>query len=792
MDALASAEAERVVDKFVASFNEMLPAEVGTNPLPATMKRHILEFALQPNFVSMNNYVRFHVILNKLTECYATISGNTQLTNLVEKLLEELTATKRKDSRMVAIDYHIAGAPLHHRYDLDLFVEKIVHVAHEWKTKKDDKVYVAPYFCFIQSSGMGKTKIMYEFQKSVKDGAISVYQGAISCDLVVSAPQSLVDSGSGQTVFARQMNFDWKVKNQLDAAAASSCVYTYLDETFLSDASELRQNHPRQEHIHVIMFDEAQFLLDTKFEEEAFFFRCIRVWLRKKRMNATIVAVFASTSSAFENNNIKSDEDLELKASSRQRLKEFYYAKGTKTFAPFMSTTTMGVIPLDGADRSSQSEYEQSIEYGRPLFATMHANCDLAPMIPTILHRILLTDGYNITSWRSSEASWLSVLATRVQMGSTSVKLTSKLVARSYANLVAVFGRDNASFCYIPDPVCARLAMCMMDEGWYLFDKSINATFKGQSKEWWTGKLNILYSGLCRPDKEDIGEVMVALYMMFCGDECRRRVDQTYMSFSILLSDWIDSLLTPEQSEDNDDQMSAPTSCTSKLDQKDDVQHHPTSRRGKVEVSFIQVCRNSLRHYDYTWEDFSDQLFLKHLYEAGTAFYTFPRCQMIDLAAPMRLSIGDKSWFGALLVSIKSQKYFAPGPAAKLCSAMKERAVRDKLNSTLCLLVIFGQKATSKDQKDCIWNETMLDDLIDGKNASAVVRLPLNDRFKLSDTLCALTNSYAESDLLTSHSFIRALAKDSRTHVEGTDAISNFVTALDGGERNPSKRGRTL
>jgi hypothetical protein len=54
------------------------------------------------------------------------------------------------------------------------------------KTRRHKK-YIAPYFCFIQSSGMGKTKLMYEFAQLTRheDENNDVCKD-ISCNLVLS------------------------------------------------------------------------------------------------------------------------------------------------------------------------------------------------------------------------------------------------------------------------------------------------------------------------------------------------------------------------------------------------------------------------------------------------------------------------------------------------------------------------------------------------------------------------------------------------------------------------------
>jgi hypothetical protein len=112
--------------------------------------------------------------------------------------------------------------------------------------------------------------------------------------------------------------------------------------------------------------------------------------------------------------------------------------------------------------------------------------------------------------------------------------VTSYLVAKGYANLTNVTS-NFATFVYMPDPVCARLAMCMMDEQWEFLK------YHGKSKNWWSNAVKTIYStGLCLPAKGDLGEVLTALYFLFCGDECRKTIDCKYKTFSVFLEDWIE------------------------------------------------------------------------------------------------------------------------------------------------------------------------------------------------------------------------------------------------------------
>lgn len=124
----------------------------------------------------------------------------------------------------------------------------------------------------------------------------------------------------------------------------------------------------------------------------------------------------------------------------------------------------------------------------------------------TIIQRMLQLVESNDIDYASNDLAWLSVLGTRVQMGQTTFSVASKLVGYSYANLVAVSqgGNDHSStkIFFPPDPVCARLAMCLMDEKW-----SMPEIVKGKEKTWWVEKIKEVYSKKCvRLRRETLGK----------------------------------------------------------------------------------------------------------------------------------------------------------------------------------------------------------------------------------------------------------------------------------------------
>jgi hypothetical protein len=574
----------------------------------------------------------------------------------------------------------------------------------------EEEKYISPYFCFIQSSGMGKTKLMYEFAKLTRMTSPNADEGPsnvseeFSCDLILSGDILIEKNVPESDVFDCKLDLRRFVLDpNKEASTVANNIYDHLEEELVTKRSTCRP----MKKTHVFLFVDAQVFLDAHYGFEAFVFRCIRTWLRTKRDGTTTIAVFSGTSSSILNYSVLTDllEDnmLEKVSPSRDPYNdERFYPRGFKTFEPFFTLTTIAVLnPKE--DIPNQSDYNKSILYGRPLFAKMHQQGQLEPNIETILKRLLLYTGEEGFAWSKKNESWLSVLATRVQMGSTTVNVVSRLVAKGYANLTGVAG-NSATFVCMPDPVCARLAMCMMDENWRL------GSFKGKSKKWWSKAVGTIYAtGLCLPDKGDVGEVLTALYLLFCCDECRRSMDNNfdYKTFSVPLGDWIDAIIEKRSSSE--------------------AKNLPASQ---VRVSFIQVCRDYMRA---PWIGLADQVFLENLYNAGTAFYTYPGCDLIDFVAPTVITTGNtKPTYSAVLVSIKSRLYLGPRDAKRLCAQMKRKANACKLKSALCIVCVFGQEAVSN-YGQYNFDSSMLRELEEGKNVATVLRLPRYDRFGLTD-----------------------------------------------------------
>ena len=77
--------------------------------------------------------------------------------------------------RMVNVGYEIQDSPLSHDFDLISFTKHIntLFEIYESKDKRKEK-YVGPYFCFVQSRGMGKTKLLWEYKTHPTDSTENV------------------------------------------------------------------------------------------------------------------------------------------------------------------------------------------------------------------------------------------------------------------------------------------------------------------------------------------------------------------------------------------------------------------------------------------------------------------------------------------------------------------------------------------------------------------------------------------------------------------------------------------
>lgn len=701
---------------------------------------------------------------------------------LVAKLLayfEPETAPSQPPERtMVNIVYQIQETSLSHNFDLQAFSTQIEDVFAAFFTdsrgaRGKEHEYIAPYFVFVQSSGMGKTKILYEYKKINMHQPSEAEHGTKHAKLVLCRERKDSDDGiKEERVFDDFLSFQF---------------YRTEDKTFGEIVEEIfgildRLLESVKENQVVLMFDEAHYLtrpMHYKSSEqgegakqmEALLFRIVRLWLCQRRQ-CQVVGVFAGTTIKLTNFMIDDDVHSELLTDTRsRRFKLDFYSRGTQTFEPFFTTTTIGCLRKHGSSGNGMSEYEQAIPYGRPLFAVMTQD-ECSRALSVVASRML----QDTTKWTYMKEAWLSVLGTRVQMGQTSFEIASTLVGRAYANLVGVVG-TSAHICFMPDPVCARLAMCLMDENWSMKLPG-GKTLKGQSRDWWVGQMKSIYcKQLCKPEKGDLGEVMVALYFLFCADVIRGMHNSDYNTFSVPLDEWIKVLVSGGEPKSEETQSSTERS-----------NKRAKGLQSGLSFGAIQVCRNYVRAYDNSWDSLRDENFLEQMYKSGVGFYVFAGCSTIELVFALRLTqVDGKTRYLPMFVSVKCHVYFGPAAAQTECDKMKEKAKDDNSPcGALCILVVFGSETKSNDGTYRL-SESCVSELEEGKVVSMVLRVPVEDKFGLTKGYLDLTTFESEfSEVLASHSFLGA-----HVGTERDKEFSNTVLRLNHKKRNNGRKNIT-
>ena len=680
--------------------------------------------------------------------------------------------------RLVNVDYRIKSSNLSHTYDLDCFAKRVDHVFECHANSQERLKYVAPYFCFVQSSGMGKTKLLYEYKR------VSFEKHQVVSFLILPSDVTTNEPEDSKGIFERvnlgrplstPQTIDQKVGFDIDRARpVAATIFATLDKMLEELVTKAKKKKDPMKDVRKIalLFDESEGLLEREFGYDAFRFRCVRLWLREEPSignfrgdeKLTVVAVFTGTSSRLTNFLVESDDEL---ATFFQPSREFrddiriYNPQGNKLYDPFCQTTTMGSCLHLLKKRSGLSEYERAVYHGRPLFALMAKSRILENKLPSILLRMLRR-----VKWtEDNQNGWINVLSTRVQLGQLPADVASDLVANGYAHLCAYNSNSSSvRLAYLPDPVAASLAMCMMDENFEVnvTSRTESATINGKSKKDWAEILTVIFAtGLVSPDKGDFGVVVVALYMLFCGDELRTRtknagtkrsrIVQPYRQFSTSLDAWLHLMLSGGKLS------SAP------MDEC------------KVSVGFIQVCRNHLRSYATSWKSLKDQGFLSQMYESGTAFYTFDGCPLVDMVVPLRIRSDEEGnvdgfCYAPMFVSIKCRRNFGHGDAQTACANMTKRAINSGLDRALCLLIVFGSEMEADPFKgDIAINEdlTAISDQVTNGVVAKAIRLPNNDEFGLGVAFDAMVSSaQIEAELLASHPYLKAHGPDTADNKE--------------------------
>ncbi|MEL7196588.1 MAG: hypothetical protein AAFO96_29460, partial [Bacteroidota bacterium] len=398
-----------------------------------------------------------------------------------------------------------------HDFDFHAFRERVDELFKWHDDESLTRKYCAPYFAFIQSSGMGKTKLFAECRSRLANSEEE------KCLTILCVDAKLSDDQRRQ-YYDDSLIFDIAVNDIVEH------VQKQLDKLLPKDDKCKKL---------VLLFDEAQGLMKGNdiHGKGSLMFRAIRWWLRAER-RIKVVASFAGTNAKLSNF-YPPDPPTEGASRNVQRQYKNYIINSSdqdkkELYPPFFELHTIGclVAPMNQLQSDNDEPgFPQASVYGRPLFAYYHNNSLLDnTKLETFAFRLVLSR----SEYYNDLQSCFSVLGARVQMGIVnSFEILSVLISSGYACLVDFQQQENsgsapvARLTFMPDPLCATLAMRYMDEGW------IGLGFKGKCGKFWVEQaVQAFNSRLCLAEKGDAGEIFAALYMLLCGDVLRREKDR--------------------------------------------------------------------------------------------------------------------------------------------------------------------------------------------------------------------------------------------------------------------------
>ena len=608
--------------------------------------------------------------------------------------------------KSVSCDFQVKESTLSHRYDLMALKHRVLELFQWYEDETLRTQYLAPYFPLIQSSGMGKTKLLYELKQDIAMNERSYHVVLVLCS-----------SGELEGDMLLTYNESVELEEGMKREPDPDLKYREVEKD-LEHACRYNSGKPT-----ILLFDESQNLLVGK---DNHLFNCIQWWLAKKNKKPIkVVAVFAGSTLQFAH--------IAREPPQSKNWGE-YWMDGADRYPPFFKLHTMGCLLSKqriGGNRTNATEYDESIAYGRPLFAKMGEKGLLGEDSQAdILTRLLLS---HVDHWWDRIDSCFSVLATRVQMGQTSFNIASELVSRGYAVLQDLDMQQRvASICHLPDPVPARLAMCLMKEDWNMEDSKVT----GRSRNFWVSKMAQIFSDqTCEPSAGGVGEVFCALYLLFCADMLRFQnpTDPECKHFSVSLCQWIHLVLHGGSDDSELD------SATESID---------------ASICFIQINQNYLR-YAESMHAWTQQHFLEHLYKSRSAFYVFEDCSVFDMFGSIRLNNGnDTPEYVPLLVSVVDLPKLSPSEATSACCAMEMMLTKARCRGGLCILLVLGRTVHTEFDEDLLLT---LEDLenIPTEIVAKVVEIPNDDSFGITRQFWDVTSVETEvSEIFGSHAYL--------------------------------------
>jgi hypothetical protein len=571
--------------------------------------------------------------------------------------------------------------------DLQNFIAAIDHLF-SWFEGGHHR-YLAPYFPLIQSSGMGKSKLLFEARKH-----FSSQQNTTVHHLLC------VNSNTFNLyVHNKEKSRMTQLTPPVNSTENESSRFRRLLESLLPKKGK---------HRVILLFDESQNLI----KHQALGFHVIRWWIREVHSHQ-VVAVFTGTSSKLMNFiEVNSTTDV-----SRVEKVRYYNDNDNlkKLYDPFYLIHTSGLFStLAEADlkkyhaditfdeRDEQLLLDNSKLYGRPLFSLSKTFTEEENK--KIFHRVLCSKPRFCDLWI------LSVFGIRFQLSPSTLAIASELVSSSYALLVDYKAEaQNLALAYPPDPIVASFAASMMTETFELDN------IKGISQSTWVdGAYNLLERSMACLDKGEVGEFAAAMYCLFVGDIIRER---RACIFSYPLTEFFFLLLSPPQTEFPDYKGSLKKHgtaqlkilCTrrglSRLGEKEElisrISKHDALKRTffsspssaiSLSLSAIQFCRSSVRT---SLNAYCSPKYLKWCYGARVGIYFPTNFKAFDLMLPVRLINGSVSYF-PLLISVKAYASICPSLIQGFFEEMemslegdKEEGCEEKVVCPVISLLVF-------------------------------------------------------------------------------------------------------
>ena len=570
-------------------------------------------------------------------------------------------------SRFVPLTYHLDDE-YQGNFDLPQFRGKIQRVF-QWYDDAGEfssKNFVSPSFAIIQSSGMGKTKLMKQY-KATEDNGTTVF-------MILCYP------ANGHSALPTDWNSHFDFTLQIPSKTVVDSEKPGARDQVICQLNDI-ERECKTENL-VLLIDEAHLLVGV----DPGYYVSVRWWLRQKRQHTKVVACFSGTLLSLANYQRVSPSlgwtrDAKATYVNYEESKPSHQSDENpdarkKVFEPFYTFTTVAMHHQnkdclhDTLVEDELFDIRKCGYFGRPLFAALLKSGGELTLssenvfqgdgkgkmkndkLHSILSRMLLSERLG-----ESDAAAASILATRVQLGIASYDFADHATAKGYANLVHFSERGKspgsgfASIVFHPDPVCAAMAMGLMHESWSIAQSDGGQNIGGEDPEFWVTKMSLIFKQqMFLPGRGDAGEVFAALFMLLCGDELRRENDICMRKFSIDLFSWLERLL--QTSVESSDQPPPKKSKgpirksprLAELSEKQSDSAFPITARDCT-VNFIQVVRNYFRTHAWLHADG-----LRFMYDAAVGCYVFANCPAFDIVFPIKRGTN----FHPALVSVKS------------------------------------------------------------------------------------------------------------------------------------------